>query len=200
MDERSLLFIDWDGTLSNGRFWERLGQTQPEQYERIQKCLFVENSALVDAWMRGELNSEHICERLSDQTGINHKLIWTELVSSCETMEFEYAFRDAIRSLQQRFRCILATDNMDCFSRFTVQALKLNELFDDILISSDLRRLKNDENGKMFLTYVKSAESNFSRATCIDDSSATCRLFESLGGRAIITTHPTDTIQHLLHL
>lgn len=200
METHPLLFIDWDGTLSNGRFWESFQQTQPSSYNQIQQQLFINNSPLVDAWMRGEKSSEDICRCISERTGITYDVLFTELISSCEQIRFNTELRNIIHSLKKRFRIVLTTDNMDCFTRFTVPVYDLHQLFDDCLISSEIGRLKRDENGQTYLSYTQDNGSDFANTICIDDSRATCELFESLGGRAIKTKNPKDTFRHLRNL
>jgi hypothetical protein len=45
-----LVFIDWDKTLSNSRFWQHW---EPAKYQVAAKALFVDAPELVNEWMCG---------------------------------------------------------------------------------------------------------------------------------------------------
>ncbi|MEZ4104057.1 MAG: hypothetical protein R3B60_02090 [Candidatus Paceibacterota bacterium] len=44
------LFVDFDGTLCDERYWRSL---PTEEYEAIQELLFKNNTQIVHDWMRG---------------------------------------------------------------------------------------------------------------------------------------------------
>lgn len=102
-----------------------------------------------------------------------------------------------IQELKRNARVVLATDNMDCFRRFTVPTQNFALLFDDILESSSLGRMKKDEAGRTFTDYATSHSIAPERTYLIDDSERTCELFRSIGGVALQTKGKTDTLVHL---
>jgi FMN phosphatase YigB (HAD superfamily) len=85
-------------------------------------------------------------EYVAELSRIPYEELMTELQYSCENMNF---IEDNVMTLIQQIRnkgmaVVIATDNMDTFSRWTAPALKLDKLFDDILLSVDRGALKTD--------------------------------------------------------
>ena len=86
-------------------------------------------------WMRGKVDAEDITALLSDRFGYSRETIFQDLKESCEAMRL---VSDEVFPLVRKLRnngtkCVIATDNMDTFTRFTVPALRLSEHFDGIL-------------------------------------------------------------------
>lgn len=143
-----VLFVDWDGTLSNSRFWERW-QTNPkhaEKYQLIQKVLFTDAHDLLTLWMRGYKTASNIVEYVADVTGLSYEELIAELQYSCEHMSLiDSNLRGLIQSIRSKgIAVVIATDNMDTFSRWTVPTLKLEDMFDGIILSVDRGAMKAD--------------------------------------------------------
>ncbi|MFA6132015.1 MAG: HAD family hydrolase [Patescibacteria group bacterium] len=100
-------------------------------------------------------------------------------------MVLDNALREAIYKLRSSAYVVLVTGNMDCFTRFTVPALKLDEVFDKIVVSSDLGYLKTEKDGESFLAALREFGVPIHDSFLIDDSLNTCNFFAGLGGRAI---------------
>lgn len=194
-----IIFLDWDGTLCHSRFWqtEDLGT---RLFDRIQLVLFSSNPALVKGWMLEKTTSEKVCEWLSGKIGVDYSIIWDKLVRSCERMDIPSEAVLLMNGLKQRARLVMVTDNMDCFSRFTVPALDLGNIFDLIVNCADIGRLKNDENGRTFINACERFSIPIDRACLIDNSRVTGALFSSLGGRFVFTGSLETTINHLRSL
>lgn len=176
-----ILFLDWDGTLSHGRFWSGLDQ---ERYQKIQQYLFGQNGSLVDEWMKGSVSSEDICAWLERSTGYASRDLLDVLIQSCEQMVLREILTHLISETRKERYVFLITDNMDCFSRFTVPALQLRELFDGIVNSSDVKRGKRDQNGLSFQEIAGRHTIPLKECILIDDSQQTCSLFHGIGGHA----------------
>lgn len=176
----SIIFIDWDGTLSTGRFWER----SPALFEKAQKIFFQNNNHLVVEWMLGKKTSEDICQWLAQKTSVEYETFLNGLIESCEKMEMLEEAAETIACLKRDAFVVLATDNMDCFNRFTAPAKRLNEIFDEVINSSFTGRMKNDEDGRTFTEYARSKSIPPTRCYLIDDSRKTCDLFNAIGGTA----------------
>lgn len=142
------IFVDWGGTLSNSRFWERWKDDPEysERYARIQSALFesAAGKSLVRDWMTGFKNRNHALTYLNEHEGLPVDELEDELRYSAQNMKLiEPDVLSTIRSLRDMGKMVvIATDNMDTFSDWTVPALKLDEHFDDILTSSSLRVTK----------------------------------------------------------
>lgn len=185
-----VVFIDWNKTLSFDLFWGHLGDKGHPNHkylDAIEKWLFVDNRTVINPWMKGEVNLEDVVDRMSQGTGINKKTITDELKHSCEIMTFCFAgIEDLIKKIQQRgILVVVATDNMDTFSKFTVPALKLNLLFDDILNSHTLGHLKDDSEPSdkilFFDDFLKRHSLRYEDALLLDDSPDSSGKYNKLG-------------------
>lgn len=138
------VFIDWNGTLSDSKFWDNLSSLN--LFEKIQQSLFVKHKHFIKDWMRGKTQSEKIIESISNDLEEDAAFIFSELKKSCEQMKFaSEKTLPLISELRRKgSKVIIATDNMDTFKRWTAPALKLNEYFDGLLDSHTLQAMKND--------------------------------------------------------
>jgi len=140
------VLIDWDKTLSKSRFWGHWEQERPITFGEIQVQLFLQRKDLVHEWMRGNLDSEAIANFLQNRLDIPSSELLQHLQQSCEQMTLiNPTILETIQTLRSRGTLVaIATDNMDTFLQWTVPALRLQEYFDDMLSSNDLRLLKRD--------------------------------------------------------
>jgi len=185
-----VLFVDWDGTLSNSRFWSRWRNNPDDKtrYDLIQKVLFTEDKGrhLVKDWMRGLRGYPDILHYVSDATGIPYDNLVSELRYSAENME--YIDADSITIIQKLrnagIKVVIATDNMDTFRNWTIPRLKLETLFDGILVSDTNRALKTDlhNNGTsmFFARYLSQSGVRPEETVLIDDNLDT-KIVEQLG-------------------
>lgn len=188
------LFVDFDGTLSEDKFWRSLDE---KDYQLVQEVLFHQAGQMVNAWMRGEYTSEEITDYLSKQTGLNYQKLWLTLVSDCQTMQIKPQILESLIKLKKQFYLVLITGNMDCFDRFTVPSLKLDQYFSKIVNSYNEGHLKTENNGDSFKKYLKG---RLTDAILIDNSATTCALFGQLGGQALLVTSEQKTAYHLSSL
>lgn len=185
------LFIDFDGTICHDRFWRSLDKNS---YAKVQDSLFSGKNQIVRDWMRGVYSSEEINQIVAKDTGIEYESLWNVFVQDCHTMRIEPEILKLISGLRDRYHVVLITGNMDCFSRFTVPSLRLNEYFDSIVNSFDEKQLKSESGGDSFKKHVRG---NLTDAILIEDSENSCKVFESLGGRAYRVISPEDTFKYL---
>lgn len=167
------VFIDWDGTLSKSRFWQQWqNDTQyAALYQTITAELFSDNKDVSRSWMRGELSSEDICHQLASTSDVSNDVILGALRHSCESMIVADGALDKVEELRSLgVKVILATDNMDTFSRWTIPALSLGKKFDGILNSADMgffKKEKDDTGGSLFFKDYLSTDG---LCALIDDS------------------------------
>lgn len=183
-----VLFIDWNATLSPSKFWGHLeGTEENDFFLKSVDSLFVFHSNLIDSWMRGGYSTEDILKKVADHTGFKYERLLRELVVSCQKMTFaSEKIPKLIRQLRSRgAQIIIATNNMDSFTRWTVPAMKLNIMFDDILNSFDLGALKHDTgvNGKslFFSNFFERTKMSPKRCIFIDDGEDKKGFIRSLG-------------------
>ena len=182
---KPILFIDFIGTMCGGRFWVSLGEND---YGRINKFLFKDGKLLND-WMRGDYNSEQICEILARELDINYKILWDSLLADCRAMRVSPDDLQKIDILRQDYGTAIITVNMDCFDRFIVPALGLDKLFDCILSSciEGVFKISNDRgiNSGLLEIAISKTNADINRSILIDDSENNCVAFRKLGGRGL---------------
>ena len=178
---KPLLFVDFDGTLCFDKFWR---STDKEQFAKIQALIFKKGAPLVNGWMRGRHTSETINQLVADELGVPYETVWEWFMHDCRSMSVSVAALGRIQELRAKFRSILVTDNMDCFTRFTVPGLGLDQHFDQIVNSFETGKLKMDNEGEVFWDCVQEAGVSMEDCVLIDNSKGTCDQFTKLGGRA----------------
>jgi FMN phosphatase YigB (HAD superfamily) len=143
----NVVFVDWAGTMSHSMFWSRWKESAPARWQRVQRSLFGDPK-LVRDWMRGRHAAEEIVEMLATGDDLPIDGWAAELERSCCEMQLVDAsvpgLLAALRSIG--VKVVIATDNMDTFSRWTVPSLGLLELVDEVLDSSRLGCLKADRD------------------------------------------------------
>lgn len=203
---KKVIFIDWNRTLSFDLFWGHLQDSSHpnhRHFEPIEEWLFVENRDLINPWMRGQLVLEDIVDRMSQDSGIPADIIIDELRHSCEVMQFCVAgLEDFVRDIRARgIRVFVATDNMDAFTRFTVPALKIEEVFDGYLNSHDIGHLKGDSEPAdgiaFFDTFLDENNLTYEDVVLLDDSPDESGKYQRLGFDMVLIDSP-DTLRKTL--
>jgi phosphoglycolate phosphatase-like HAD superfamily hydrolase len=174
-----IVFFDWNKTLSHSRFWEQLEDARHPHYEdgkKIFKFLFQDNRSMLNPWMRGELTTDKVLDAISLGTGVSKDILEKELAESCRNMRFAFEeLPEMIGELKKRgMRCVIATDNMDTFRKYTIPGMKLEELFDDFLVSCELGVLKfdkgeNAESIPFFDSFLKERGLGYDQVVLLDD-------------------------------
>ncbi len=195
--------MDWDGTLSNSRFWDRwIGS---DKYERIQTELFMNARGMLNEWMCGSISYRTVLKYLEDRTGIEYKELEDELRYSAEHMEFiDREVIDLIGKLRNSgIKIVVATDNMDTFNQWTVPALNLNALFDEVLVSDANEVLKahihNDGSSLFFGRYLRQNAIDPTETVLIDNSKD-AEIVESFGMNFLYVDEEHSLTAHLKNL
>jgi FMN phosphatase YigB (HAD superfamily) len=137
--------------------------------------MFSNGNTIVKDWMRGLFNSETAVHKISLNTLVPYQIIMDELIVSAKSMKFnDTGIVDQIKSLRKAgVKVVIATDNMDTFKRWTVPAMELEQLFDDIIDSYSKKALKTDfikGNNLFFKDYIKKSKIKPGESILIDDS------------------------------
>lgn len=206
MENIKTIFIDWSKTISYDLFWGQLKtKTHPfhEYYHPIRDCLFDTLKPMLNPWMRGKYQTEDIVREINRQTNIPEHIIFSELQYSCENMQFCLPnLTELIQTIQKKgIKVVVATDNMDTFSRFTIPVLNLTGLFDGVLNSATLGVLKEDisSTGKLsfFEAYLHANNLTYDDVILLDDSIDKTGKYTELGFRRILIDSPR-TLQETL--
>ncbi|MDR3491856.1 MAG: hypothetical protein P4M12_07445 [Gammaproteobacteria bacterium] len=183
------IFFDWNKTLSNSLFWDNLRDPNHERHDwhkNIINFVFVENKGLINDWMVAKFDEKYITKIISERFGYSEKLILEDLAESCMNMQL---VSDEVLELINRLRgkgikCVIATDNMDTFMKYTKLAMKLDCYFDDFLVSFDRGVLKFDAKGDsmpFFDDYLKSNNLSYKDVLLIDDCIDKSGTYDNLG-------------------
>ncbi len=189
-----IIFIDFDGTICHSKFWRSLDD---DLAQKVQKLVFKDNGAKANDWMRGKCTAEEINQFVADELAIDYDELWEVFVKDCQTMEVDTEALEKIQSLRDRYKTVLITDNMDNFSRFTVSALHLENYFDIIVSSSEVGKMKKDDQGQLFIEQVVAFGSSIQECCLLDDSFDGCSLFQKLGGKACQITPERNIMYYL---
>ena len=185
---KKILFIDFDGVLSNMHFWHSLKNPHHKLHDHlpsIKKFLFKENVDLVKNWMLGKHSSEYIHTLISESLNIPYSLLFETFKKDCENMKVSKKILNKLSHLKNDYCLILATGNMDSFDRFTLPSEKnISQIFHEIHNSFQLGLFKTSNNGEYFKKVITDKKTSFNKCYLVDDSRKTCDLFESLGGKA----------------
>ncbi len=176
-----IVFVDWNGTLSDSCFWERWRDDpeQAEKYAKIQHALFesATGRSLMKSWMTGFKDSDAALTYLTESTRVPRDELEDELRYSAENMKLiDEDVLPTIQKLRDIGKLVvIATDNMDTFDKWTVPALGLNEHFDDVLNSSKVRVLKSQvssmyNRSQFFFQYMREMGVAPENTVLIDDS------------------------------
>lgn len=96
-----------------------------------------------------------------------------------------------IEKFRSNYETVLITDNMDCFTRFTAPAQKLNSFFDAIVNSFENKKLKEHRDGEIFLQLAKKDNRTIGNCILLDNSKKSCALFSKLGGTSHLVSPET---------
>ena len=202
MDSIKTIFLDWNGTICNNVFWQQLdNDSTKEIFEKIKKCLFIDNGNLIDPWMKNQLSMNDIINTISNKTKINKQFLKEQLIFSSENMNFiNPEIPNIIKLIQEKgIKVVLASDNMDVF-RYTISKLKLDLLFDDLLLSNEIGFLKTEWTGNtslFFKNYIKRKHLNLSECILIDDAKNLTDMCHDIGMQNLKIDNCYETINKL---
>jgi len=121
------------------------------------------------------------------------------LHSDCARMRVNVELFEVLHSFKSRAIVVLATDNMDCFSR-TFDRVRSRRrrptlgsetmagwavVCDDIICSSEVGALKAEDPVGFFGPWLSEYDLSFSNALLIDDRADNCDAFRGQGGSAV---------------
>lgn len=194
MVDKKTIFIDWHNTLSTDLLFSSYkDNTQGLPLRKaIDDSVFSHHDVL-HSWLRGGINSEQIIQRVAQYTGLDFDLIWPLFIKDCETISLAPSLDQKLLQLKDKYHTVLVTDNMDCFSRFTIPAQNLSRYFHGVSNSYDCKLMKKDDQGKIFIQLAHHYEVDVSQCILLDDSETVTRIFSALGGTSHRVKNPEHT-------
>ena len=203
-----MIFLDWKGTLSDSLFWSQLADPGHERHgwhKNITNFIFIENKSLVDRWMKGEFGEGYVTELISERFGYSKNTVLEDLAESCRNMKLASG---EILELVGRIRskgigCVIATDNMDTFMKHTKPAMRLEDHFDDFLVSFDRKVLKFDTGNNsipFFDDYLSGKKLSHRDVLLIDDRIDKSGTYDRLGFDIFQISDASDLVEKLKEL
>lgn len=132
-------------------------------------------------WCCGKLSSEDIAEYLSQLSGLTTKRILEGLNEGCSNLQLNSAiwhFAQAQRA-QEKYT-VLATVNVDVFTRIVVPAHGFDKVFDVVVNSADYGT--EDKNTLCEIAFSQLDGCTFENSLLIDDSTKATDAFRKRGG------------------
>lgn len=202
--KKSVLFVDFNGVVSYNPFWHSLRNKEHPLHvymEQIENYLFKDAIEIVMDWMIGKHTSEEIHRLLEREIGVPYDTLFPLFCDECSHIDISHRILEHIQELRQWYHCVLITDNMDSFDRFTLpNNPMLYTVFNEIHNSYTMKRFKKSDEGAYFKEVVERQGAIFQNSILIDDSKNNCALFESLGGCACISKTEDQAISILTKL
>lgn len=199
-----VVFVDWHNTLSTSRFWahDRRSRLPPDVLDNVESYVFSQDE-LVTTWMLGHLSAEEVCALAAEDLGLRPEEVLADLEQSCRGMKLhDPSVVTVLRSLSRRgIKVVLATDNMDTFARWTVPALRLATVFDEILCSASCGWLKaslHDGHSMFFEPWLTDHGIRPGRGVLVDDHPAEAVEAIGMGQRQV--RHPGDLARVLAEI
>ncbi len=179
----SKIFWDWDGVLGKQRFWH-IAMESDDALRLFADRLFADKST-VEAWMRGDISLADICtnmgdEYTADELGRILQRDWSQ-ADAVNTALFA-----EIAGQYPNAQHYISTDNMDVFHSFADTSRFITDNFVKVYNSADVRALKGDTPGLYEHILGDLSLSDFNDCLVLDDNTAPCERFRSLGGKAIL--------------
>lgn len=198
-----VLLIDWFKTLSASKFWGHWENDENDKFIKIEKYIFGSSNGIANNWMTGNLDSESAIAEISKNLNIPYSDLFDHFVISCRQMKFiDKSLPLLINAIKNRGSSVyIFSDNMDSLERWTAPALKLENIFDSIINSFNVKFLKNhvDKTGRNYFLNeaLKTSGGNLENMVLFDDNVSTIDLFRSLGIETHLVTNDHTLADYL---
>jgi FMN phosphatase YigB (HAD superfamily) len=186
MRKYSAVFFDFDGVLCTDRFYSNIKTDFPLAMRFINEAIFDGVNDYANRWMRGEFSYYEINKLISEATSVPFTRLTELFIASVRQMRISPTLIQFALSLKQKgIKIALVTDNMDIFNEITIPEKRLADVFPVIINSFDHKRLKLDDNGKLFdIALDKLGLDSYQEIWLIDNSPSTCTVFSAKGGHS----------------
>ncbi len=201
MQLEQILFIDFNGVISYDNYWkpiETIKHPLHKYHNSIEKFLFKESPEIVNDWMLGKYTSEQVHLLIHENTGAPADELFNIFEKGCREIDISTKILRKINQIKNQYYCILATGNMDCFDRFTLDSNQiLTSSFDEIDNSYNIGLLKTSNSGEYFLSRAQQKNIDIRNCVVIDDSPKVCEIFTKLGGKSFCVSGEKEVIDIL---
>lgn len=201
---KRMLFIDFNGVISYKPFWFSLKDPGHPLFKignAVEDYLFKSNREIVKDWMFGKYTSEevHLILKENIQDEFDVEDLYEVFCEDCRNLDISKNILNELRKLKDHYYLVLMTDNMDSFDRYTLPAHpELNEVFDEINNSYNVRCSKRDNNCEIFTRYIDTYDVHKSESIFLDDSQRNCDAYkEHIQGVSICVSNEEEVLSAL---
>jgi len=203
--EYKIIFFDWSMTLSKSLFWSQLADKKHPRHhwhDNIISYVFKKNDSMVKDWMTGHIDMEFVAKSISQEFGYSKDLVLSDLIESSKGMKLvDRRIIKMINTIRERgTKCVIATDNMDTFIKYTRPSLCLDKYFDDFLVSYNMGIMKfnvTDSQIPFFDDYLQQEKVKYEDVLLIDDSCDTSGVYNKLGFDILQILNSADFVEKL---
>jgi FMN phosphatase YigB (HAD superfamily) len=211
-----VIFSDWHGVLSRDPFWTSIRDSAAhplhDQLEAGMAGVFDPARNTANEWMKGLLSSDQVIAQMGIQLSgrFTGDFLARRLDLDCARMKVNVALFEVLRAIRAEAMVVIATDNMDCFSRAFTRSRRHRRpgharetltdwavTCDDIICSSEAGTLKSENPLAFFGPWLAAHGVRFTDAVLIDDRADNCAAFTGQGGTAIQWKMGTSDISDL---
>jgi FMN phosphatase YigB (HAD superfamily) len=166
-----LLLVDFDGVMSEGRFYDSVDEASHKQGKRAVRAIFAsENMHILKDWMRGAYTYKDIHDLVEKRTGLQARQLDILLEESVKRMSLNKPLLKYIAGLRAKGIAVsLFTNNMDIFDTVSRAHHHLDNHFDHIYSSSTYGQLKL-ENSILLERAIAEAGAETASTAFVDDS------------------------------
>jgi FMN phosphatase YigB (HAD superfamily) len=173
-----LILSDFDGVLSNvdrdftkSGYYTTIRQENPKLAKNIEDFLFKSDNHITKDWMRGKISYRDLNSLMAYKFDSNFDYLNQELVKSVKKMKLNSELMDFYHILRQKYqiKVSIMSDNMDIFSEISIPYFKLDEKFDKVYNSSDLKQMKKDNNWDLPKNIAKEFGLKYEEILVVDD-------------------------------
>jgi len=177
-----LLLVDFDGVMSNGRFYNAEDEEQAKMgVQAVQHIFAPGNSELLNDWMRGKLSYQSLHDLVEKKAGLSARQLDALLEESVKRMSLNQALLRYIGQLRSNGVVVsLFTNNMDVFDKVSRAHHKLDTYFDHIYSSSEQGQLKLEDD-TLLLRVIQDAGTGIAHTAFVDDSTSSYEAATSYG-------------------
>lgn len=182
-----LLLVDFDGVMSQGRFYVGHPEAYTREFSHLQKVLFQENrDDLLKRWMRGKIDFRTLHRQIAQEVGIDPAIYDVALIESVRRMQLNERMLKTVQEVRATdVQVALFTDNMDIFDEVSVDHHKLADYFDAIYSSSQHGKMKVEDDS-LFMRACREFSVEPMDVALVDDSRTSTEAVKGFGGYAFL--------------
>ncbi len=202
-DKLKVIFIDWYLTLTSVTFLNKLKVENHALFKKFINVIFENNpEGWQYDWARGKLCKEDAAQKISQAGIMPYNNVLQTFADCCshQTLDYPDTFEKIDKLRQTGVKVVLATDNWDVFTDYTVPSLQLNKHFDAILSSNQIGYLKRDEQKQSIPFFDEYLEENLispQESLLIDDNALNTETCQKHNMHGIKVQSPKDTLNLL---